>query len=198
MSKIRAALLLTSSFVLIGILALFAGRLLVVDRPEQSDFIVVLAGDIGDYRLQHALELLNQGYGRELLIDVAQQVKFGRPMYEYAEEYANNLPVSTRAQVHVCRFAEDSTQGELLEIAACIKAISPSARSGLVVTSNYHSRRALSVAKRLMPQYRWSVGAAPDPEFDVSWWKYRESAKICFTEWEKMAWWQLFDRWKNR
>ena len=46
-----------------------AGRLLVVDAPERSDVILVLAGET-DRRPARALQLLDQGYGRRVVIDV--------------------------------------------------------------------------------------------------------------------------------
>jgi len=47
---------------LIGILAASqAGRFLVIDKPEKSDAIVVLAGET-NFRPAHALELLRQGW----------------------------------------------------------------------------------------------------------------------------------------
>lgn len=197
-SRIRAGLLITSSIVLIGVPILFGGRFLVVDAPMRSDCIVVLAGDAGDVRLQRALELLNEGYGKELFIDESSAAKYGRPMYEYAREYASKLPTPIRARVHVCPFVEDSTQSELREISSCLRTILPSSTSALIVTSNFHTRRALSVAKHVLPQYRWSVGAAPDPTFGVRWWEHREWAKTCFTEWEKTIWWQLIEKWNYR
>ena len=46
-----------------------AGRLLVVDAPQPSDVILVLAGET-DHRPARALELLDQGLGRQVVIDV--------------------------------------------------------------------------------------------------------------------------------
>jgi len=46
-----------------------AGRLLVVDAPGPSDVILVLAGET-DRRPARALQLLDQGYGRRVMIDV--------------------------------------------------------------------------------------------------------------------------------
>lgn len=50
-----------------------AGKMLVVDSPQPSDVIVVLAGET-DSRPARALELLDQGYARRLLIDVPVDV----------------------------------------------------------------------------------------------------------------------------
>jgi hypothetical protein len=59
--------------ILLGLLGMIfawnAGRLLVVDAPEKSDVIVVLAGET-DYRPALALELFDRGYGKRVYIDV--------------------------------------------------------------------------------------------------------------------------------
>ena len=73
-------------------LAANAGRLLVVDDPEPSDVILVLAGET-DHRPSRALQLLDQGYGRRVLMDVPRAAR----IYEFtqiqlAEKYIQDLP----------------------------------------------------------------------------------------------------------
>ncbi|HEY2915413.1 MAG TPA: hypothetical protein VGK21_18755, partial [Candidatus Angelobacter sp.] len=51
--------------------ARFAGSILVRDRPEKSDVIVVLAGDSQDERYRRGMELLRVGYARHLLLDAS-------------------------------------------------------------------------------------------------------------------------------
>jgi cellulose synthase/poly-beta-1,6-N-acetylglucosamine synthase-like glycosyltransferase len=60
--------------VLVVVLAANAGKMLVIDDPKPSDVIVVLAGET-DHRPTHALELLEQGYARRVLIDVPAEAK---------------------------------------------------------------------------------------------------------------------------
>jgi len=55
--------------VLFAVFAADAGRMLVVDAPQRSDVILVLAGET-DRRPARAMELLEQGYGRRVVIDV--------------------------------------------------------------------------------------------------------------------------------
>jgi hypothetical protein len=194
MSRPRIASL-ASPILIIAHFAIFAGRFLVIDCPQRSDWIVVLEGDSDDVRLRHALELLKEGYGKDLMIDAPTAVKYGRPTFEYAQEYANRQPAAISSHLHVCAIEGDSTQLELRQVATCIKKAAPSAMSGLVVTSAFHSRRALSIAKHILPEYTWSVGAAQDPRFGVHWWQHREWAKTFFLEWQKTIWWQFFERW---
>ena len=49
--------------------AMDAGRMLVVDDPQPSDVILVLAGET-ERRPERALQLLDQGYGRRVVMDV--------------------------------------------------------------------------------------------------------------------------------
>ncbi len=79
-------------------LAAKAGSFLVIDAPRRSDAILVLAGET-DRRPQRALELLSQGYGRRVVLDVPNNAK----LYEFtqiqlAQKYIHDLPqASTRS-----------------------------------------------------------------------------------------------------
>jgi len=56
----------------------------------------------------------------------------------------------------------------------------------IIVTSNYHTRRAARVYARLAPRDRFRVVAAPDWAFrPEDWWRSREGRKQCFLEWSK-------------
>ncbi len=76
-------------------LAAKAGSFLVVDAPRPSDVILVLAGET-DRRPERALELLAQGYGRRVVLDVPTNAK----IYEFtqiqlAQKYIQDLPQSS-------------------------------------------------------------------------------------------------------
>ena len=65
------------------------------------------------------------------------------------------------------------------------------------VTSDFHTRRALSIFTSEVPSHTYSVAAAYDPrEFGVQWWRRREWAKTNFYEWMRLGWWELIDRWR--
>jgi uncharacterized SAM-binding protein YcdF (DUF218 family) len=176
--------------------ALFAGRLLVRDRPQKSDVIVVLAGDSFDDRYNHGMELLRSGYARHLFLDVASDHHyFGRLPTEIAAEFLEKDAGDMRGFVSVCPFAEDSTVSEAKYVAVCLAPLHP--RKVLLVTSDWHSARALSVFTSRLPQYQWSVAAARDPDmFGVEWWRRREWAKTTLLEWLRVAWWNVVDRWR--
>jgi uncharacterized SAM-binding protein YcdF (DUF218 family) len=193
----RKFILLLALLIFFLIFARFAGSLLVRDRPEKSDVIVVLAGDSQDDRFSRGMELLRTGYGKHLFVDAASDSHFfGRTPAEYAEAYVRQEAKEMAAQVSVCRFQEDSTRTETRWVAKCLEPWHPG--KVLLVTSDWHSARALSVFVRLLPQYHWSVAAAHDDGiFGSHWWRRREWAKTTFQEWLKVIWWNAIDRWRS-
>jgi len=71
----------TRNFFLLLLLAFFlfarfAGSMLVRDRPEKADVIVVLAGDSQDERYRRGMELLRAGYARHLLLDASSDSRY--------------------------------------------------------------------------------------------------------------------------
>jgi len=179
-----------------GILLYDAGTLLILDNPTRSDIIVVLNGDIGDARFLHGLNLLRNGYSQELILDAPDWVEYGRTSSDLAREYIQTVAPENASHLHVCSFKGDSTLLELREITKCVHTVAPRAKTAIIVTSDFHTRRALSVAQHALPEYRWSVAAAPDVRFGVAWWQHREWAKTTLTEWQKLCWWKIIDQHK--
>lgn len=188
-------IVLVAVFAAAFFVAASSGRFLVVDRPERSDLIVVLSGDRDDVRFQHGLALLRKGYGHELILDAPDWSEYGRSSSDLALEYVRTAAPDQTSHLHVCTFRQNSTRSEVTEISNCLRAVAPAARTAMVVTSNFHTRRSLSVAQRVLPGYRWSVAAAQDPSFRPAWWEDRESAKTMLTEMQKLAWWYLVEKW---
>jgi uncharacterized SAM-binding protein YcdF (DUF218 family) len=176
--------------------ARFAGSMLVRDRPEKSDVIVVLAGDSQNERYLRGMELLRAGYGRHLFVDASSDSRyFGHTPAEYAEAFLKQDAQEMAGQVSVCSFEEDSTLTETGYVGKCVEPFHPT--SVLLVTSDWHTARARSVFKHRLPQYHWSAAAAHDPRlFGTSWWRRREWAKTAFLEWLKTIWWNGIDRWR--
>ena len=170
-----------------------AGSFLVVDAPRTSDVILVLAGET-DKRPERALELLAQGYGRRVVLDVPTNAK----IYEFtqiqlAEKYVQDLPQG--ASVSVCPIDGLSTKEESKNAEKCLAR--EGGKSVLIVTSDFHTRRALNVFRHEIPNYEYSVAAARDGgKFGVSWWTHRQWAKIFVDEWLRFIWWKTVDRWR--
>jgi uncharacterized SAM-binding protein YcdF (DUF218 family) len=169
-----------------------AGKILVVDAPEPSDVIVVLAGET-DRRPAHALELLHQGLAARVIIDVPAQAKvYDTMQVELAERYVQRLP--NAASISICPIWGLSTRAEAHDVANCL-ANQPTQRV-LIVTSDFHTHRSLSIFRHEVRGKTFSIGAAHDPaQFGTRWWTHRQWAKTFFDEWIRLFWWSAVERW---
>jgi uncharacterized SAM-binding protein YcdF (DUF218 family) len=175
--------------------AFFAGRLLVVNAPEKVDAIVVLAGGRNDNRYYKGLELLRAGYAPRMYVDALAGIQnFGHRETEYAQKFIEESAGPEVPRVKVCGVEGDSTVAETAAVAHCLQ--SDQAHSILLVTSEFHTRRARSVFQKLLPGHQISIAAAPDVRFGTKWWQHREWAKMTLEEWEKLVFWELFERWR--
>ena len=191
----RLSRLLMVFFVLV-LLAAFArraARLLVVDQPEKSDAIVVLAGET-NVRPARALELLRQGLAEHVLLNAETRDRiYDQQLVEIAQKYAHGLAEANR--VSVCPIAGFSTFAEADDAARCLQPLG--VHRVLIVTSESHTRRALMIFRHRLPQYRFSAAAARNPaQFGEAWWTNREWAKTTFDEWLKTLWFEAVDRWR--
>jgi hypothetical protein len=170
-----------------------SGRFLVVNSPGHADMIVVLAGE-PDRRPARALELLSQGYAGKALIDVPATNKiFGFNLLQLAQDYVRALPLSN--SVAICPVYGLSTKAETQDVEHCLR--KSGAKNVLLVTSDYHTRRALSIFRHELPSYRFSVAAVNDrQQFGTKWWQQRQWAKMNFDEWTRLVWWEAVDRWR--
>jgi uncharacterized SAM-binding protein YcdF (DUF218 family) len=169
-----------------------AGQALVVNQPQPSDVILLLAGDENDTRYWKGMELLRTGYAPRMLVDArADWVSYGRSPAELTEEFIRRS--AGGLTVHVCPSRGTSTLQELRSAAACLRPIAP--HTILLVTSDYHTRRALAIARQVYPGYSWSVAAANSGLLSAPrWWTDRQIAKNVLLEWQKVVWWELVER----
>jgi biopolymer transport protein ExbD len=188
--RIRGLLVL---LLILIVLASQAGRFLLVDEPQRSDAIIVLAGET-NVRPALALQLLRQGMASHVFLDVqALDVVYDQHLSEVAQRYLNSLP--ERERISVCSITGFSTYAEADDVNRCLQ--SRGVHRVLIVTSAAHARRALSIFRHRLPQYQFSVAAAHDStRFGVFWWTNREWAKTIFDEWVRLAWWETVDRWR--
>lgn len=185
--------------VCVGVLALLvafavnAGKLLVVDAPQRSDVILVLAGET-DHRLARALQLLDRGYGRRVLIDVPAAARvYGSTEVQLASQYIRTLPEA--ASVAICPIDGLSTRDESHDVARCLA--NQEGNRILIVTSEFHTRRALSIFRHEVRGKSFSVAVArDDTQFGTNWWSHRQWAKTCVDEWLRLSWWSAVDRWR--
>jgi hypothetical protein len=197
--RLTARLFALAAVVAISLLVAgsWAGRFLVIDAPEPSDVLIVLAGDRDDIRYKRGLQLLADGYGPRMLVDASSEtLASGYSAAELEPEFISCTAGPLRDRIGVCPVRGVSTQEEAQDISHCLDR---SVSRVLLVTSDHHSRRALLVLRHALPQYHWSVASVNDDSgFRAEhWWQRRESAKTTVLEWSKFAWWEVVERWRN-
>jgi hypothetical protein len=183
----------TLLIVFILVICAQAGSFLIIDRPRPSDVILVLAGET-NRRPQRALQLLSQGYGRHIVLDVPiKSTIYEFTQVQLAQQYIHDLPQG--ASVSICAIEGLSTKAESKDAGKCLAG--EKAKSVLIVTSDFHTRRALSIFRRELPQYTYSAAAARDDEqFGANWWQHRQWAKTFVDEWLRLLWWKCSDQWR--
>jgi uncharacterized SAM-binding protein YcdF (DUF218 family) len=170
-----------------------AGSFWVVDEsPENSDAIVMLSDDnYNADRAARAAELFKSG----LAPHVIASGRYLRPYASIAELEQHDLTdrgVPAGAIVRLAHHAED-TREEAVAISQLLS--SRRWRRVILVTSNYHTRRARYICERLFPAGTiLRVAAARDSEYDAEqWWKTRHGVKLFVHELMGMpvAMWEL-------
>ncbi|HEX2776749.1 MAG TPA: YdcF family protein [Candidatus Acidoferrales bacterium] len=188
----------------------FAGDIWIVDEtPQVSDVIVILSDDnYGADRAARAAQLFKSGMAPRVLAS-------GRLLRPYAgiaelmERDLKALGVPANAIVPVTHRATN-TREEAIADAQAIAA--HGWKKVLLVTSNYHTRRANYIFERALPAgTELRVVSAPDSEYDPNnWWRTRnglkrflyESAGYVVAMWEMrhsevQTSWMRFDRQKG-
>jgi hypothetical protein len=187
-TKMRLVIIAIVGVFAVVLLGRTAGAYLVLDSPERGNAIVVLGGDRNDRRHYRALQVFNDVNSRLLFVDSnTDDVEFGRTLAAQEEEFIRQSAGTLIDHVRVCPIEGDSTEGETKYVQRCLE--DQGLNSVVLVTSDFHTRRALSIFRRRLPQYHWSVAAARDQaRFGEKWWREREWAKTMVLEWVKLIW----------
>jgi len=153
------------------------------DRPEAAEVVVVLGGDVFGARVLKAAALVEQGYAPKALVSGPVRY-FGRPETDLSIPFAVERG-APREIFEALPLDVDSTWNEALAIDRELR------RRGIgkaiVVTSNFHTRRARELFERYSSgEVQYLFSAAPHPEFDPDgWWQTRAGKKILVIEYLK-------------
>ena len=163
------------------ILRLAGGFWVVEDSPQLSDAIVILGND--DYdgdRAARAAELFKAGWAPHIVASG----QYLRPYASVAELEQHDLTergVPVGAITKLAHRAGD-TREEAMDVGAALT--SHGWKKVLIVTSNYHTRRARYIYHRTLPSgSELRVISARDPAYDPDkWWQSRPGFKLFFRE----------------
>jgi len=155
----------------------FAGEELVVEDPlEKSDAIIILSDDnfYAD-RATRAAELYRQNLAP---VVVASGVRL-RPYAGVAELSTHDLIERGVPKERIVPFPQDADNTR--EEATALKALVSRKgwKSVIVVTSNYHTRRARFIFRRVLPaEVKIRMASARDGDYDpANWYEHRRAIK---------------------
>ena len=157
---------------------------MVSDPLEHADLIYVLAGDFWGSRVLLGANLGSARLGSardperrplsggsyvvaDLSVDFAVQHGYPRSLF---------LPIRMQAQSTV---DEARVMGPIFHRLGAQRII--------LVTSNFHSRRAVQVFRLFLPEFDFRMESSADDVFDPrAWWKTPEERHLLFSEYQKM------------
>lgn len=150
--------------------------------PAPADIALVLAGDGRGNRILKAGELVHAGYVRQAMVS-------GPDGNYNLHECDLAIPFAVKAGFPESYFAHFentalSTRDEARQAAPVFRRMG--VKRVLIVTSDFHTRRALRLFREEAPDLEFLMVAAPDAYFSAGgWWKNREGRKTAFNEWVK-------------
>jgi uncharacterized SAM-binding protein YcdF (DUF218 family) len=160
----------------------FAAESWIIEDPlEKADVLIVLSDDnfYAD-RATRAAELFREGKA-PLVLASGRRLRPGAGIAELME---HDLVERGVPKDKILRFAQDgdSTREEAEALAKLAK--TKKWHKAIVVTSNYHTRRARYIFRHVFPQdIEILVAGARDGDFDPeNWWEKRKSTKVFLRE----------------
>jgi uncharacterized SAM-binding protein YcdF (DUF218 family) len=150
--------------------------------PERADIALVLAGDYTGNRILKGAELVRQGYAPKALIS-GPAGNYGYYECDLAIPFAEKAGYPESYFIHLEHHAL-STEEEAHAAVPELRRLG--ARRVLLVTSDYHTRRATKIFRAAAPDLIFYPVAAPDFYFSAQgWWHNREGRKTFAFEWMK-------------
>ena len=159
------------------------GEFLVVeDAPAKSGGIVVLGGDPFGRRIVKAAELVRQGLAPAVVVS-GPPGWYGRNESELAIAYAVKQGYPSGMFIPAPNNAS-STREEVDELVPKLRELKM--RTVLVVTNDFHTRRARRLWRARAAEFQPRIVSCPDEFYRPhAWWQTRQSRKTFFFEWSK-------------
>jgi uncharacterized SAM-binding protein YcdF (DUF218 family) len=150
--------------------------------PVHADIAVVLGGDSYGHRILRAADLAKQGFVPKVLVS-------GAPGFYDMHECDLSIPFAIKRGYAPEWFIAFPHEGHSTEeeAEAIVKELQKrNVHKLILVTSDFHSRRALRTFQKRAPDIEMSVVAARDEFFNArGWWHTREGRKTFLLEWVK-------------
>jgi uncharacterized SAM-binding protein YcdF (DUF218 family) len=158
-----------------------------------SDAIVVLAGSHTGNRMEEAARIYNKGMGK-VMVFAGYTYYPGVDSNAGMKKYAIKLGVPEENIFTEMANGEDSTWGEALFNLKQLQRLK--AKSFILVTSSYHTRRSYRVYERAIKKLNMNIDIrvqpAPDPKVPIpGWWKVRTGKKKIFYEYIKTLYYSI-------
>ncbi|HKT46020.1 MAG TPA: YdcF family protein [Candidatus Acidoferrales bacterium] len=168
----------------------------IVEDPLQRSGALIVLGDDNFYgdRATRAAEIFREGKAPIIIVSGRRL----RPNAGVAELMEHDLVERGIPKQAIVRFTHDadSTAEEATELATFVR--QRNIHSIILVTSNYHTRRARYIFRCIFPQdIEVRVASARDGDFNPDqWWEKRKSVKQLAREWTAyvVARWELRGR----
>lgn len=158
------------------------GRFLVETQPpETSDMIVVLGGDWYGNRILKAAELAKQGYAPLVLVSGGGYL-YGRYEGDLAVPFAVSHGYDEKMFIKLLH-PSTSTRDEAMAVVPELRR--RGVKKYILVTSEFHTRRAGNLFRKIGPDLDVRVVASPDTLHWNNWWTDREGRKTFLMEWTK-------------
>lgn len=188
----RPILLTLAAILIIFVVALpwllpASGNFLVHNEgPRKADGVLVLAGDAFGRRIMKGAELVREGWAPVAYISGPDEL-YGLTEDQLAIQFAVKKGAPAEWFVGLPNQA-NSTEDEAAQLLPILKA--KNVKHLLLVTSNYHTRRAArifrKIAEKKAPGMQIHPVASGDALFDPDgWWKTRPGQKTFLLEWTK-------------
>lgn len=161
------------------------------EAPQRADIAVVLAGDGYGHRILKAVDCVKEGYVQQVLVDGPRGF-YGfdesRLAIDFAVDHGAPRDIFTPFPMR-----SRSTLDEAHDVDAELRR--RNAHKALIVTSNFHTRRAAAIFRHVGSRdIKYIVVAAQDEDFaPESWWRSRDAEKVVFFEYAKLVNWWLVD-----
>ena len=158
-----------------------------------SDAIVVLAGSPTGNRIEEAVRIFDKGMGKVIVFSGYTYYP-GMDSHIGMKQYAIKLGVPEDKIVTEKATGENSTWGEALANLKQLERLK--AKSLILVTSSYHTRRSHWVYERAIKNLNLDIAllvqSASDPRVPYpGWWKIRSGKKNVFNEYIKLLYYLI-------